>query len=185
MAPQLRPNSALIVVDMQNDFISGSLAVPGAHEIIKPVNDLIMLFYSQQLPLVFTADGHVQQHPSFIPQGGKWPPHCVLGTAGADIHYGIFIPMDSTLIRKGLISEAYSGFEGTELDIRLKAQRVESVYICGLAFDYCVKATAIDARKLGYKTTVVNDATKYVDVKTATQAWSEMSTWKVELINDI
>lgn len=161
----IQPDSALIVVDMQNDFITGSLAVPQAAEIIKPVNEYIVDFTSKRLPVFFTADWHIKDHPSFKEQGGQWPAHCVMDTPGAEFVYQMMQPSrayDHSVIAKGVIEEAYSGFERTALDNLLQLRKVKTLYVCGLALDYCVKATALDGKRLGYGVYVLGDAVKPV-----------------------
>jgi nicotinamidase-related amidase len=150
---------ALIVVDMQNDFITGSLAVPGASEIIGPVNDLVDEFRAAELPVCFTTDWHPKDHCSFTAQGGIFPPHCVAGTYGAEIATSVNV--SGEVVRKGMLSEkdAFSGFDGTPLLEYLQQCKVSRVFVCGLATDFCVRATALDAVK-HFTTIVMLDAIK-------------------------
>jgi nicotinamidase/pyrazinamidase len=154
---------ALIVVDVQNDFCpGGALAVPGGDEIIVPVQRL-----AAQAPLVIaTRDWHPPDHGSFVEQGGPWPVHCVRDTPGAQLHPGLRARIDE-IIDKGQTPgrEGYSGFEDTRLDRLLRERGVETVDIAGLALDYCVKATALDARRAGFDVVVHRDATRAVNVE--------------------
>ncbi|HWF26705.1 MAG TPA: nicotinamidase [Solirubrobacteraceae bacterium] len=153
---------ALIVVDVQNDFCpGGALAVRGGDEILDEVNRL-----AAQAPLVIaTRDWHPSDHRSFAEQGGPWPVHCVRDTPGAQLHPGLLTRIDAT-IDKGQTPEreGYSGFEHTALESLLRDHGVKTVDIVGLALDYCVKATALDARKAGFDVVVHRDATRAVNV---------------------
>jgi nicotinamidase/pyrazinamidase len=153
---------ALIVVDVQNDFCpGGALAVRGGDEILDEVNRL-----AAQAPLVIaTRDWHPPDHRSFAEQGGPWPVHCVRGTPGAELHPGLLMRTDA-IVDKGQTPEreGYSGFEDTALESLLHERGVESVDIVGLALDFCVKATALDARKAGFDVVVHRDATRAVNV---------------------
>jgi nicotinamidase/pyrazinamidase len=146
---------------MQNDFCrGGALAVPGGDEIVPVVNDLAGRFEK----IFATQDWHPPDHISFKEQGGIWPPHCVAGTEGAELHSGL-VPGDAIYIKKGTDprKEAYSGFQGTDLAQRLKDAGVRRVFITGLATDYCVKATAVDALRSGLDVIVVSDAVRGVN----------------------
>ncbi|MCL1911857.1 MAG: nicotinamidase [Leptospirales bacterium] len=157
---------ALIAVDIQNDFCpGGSLAVAGGDEIIAPANSLIKSFTEKGEPVFFTRDWHPADHSSFNENGGMWPPHCVAGTDGARFHKDLIVPENAFIISKadkpGL--EAYSGFEGTELSARLRSLGIDSLVIAGLATDYCVKATVMDALKEGFAVTVASDGVRAVN----------------------
>lgn len=159
---------ALIVIDMQNDFCpGGSLAVKDGDKIIPKLNELISTFSKAKLPIFFTRDWHPSNHISFVEQGGVWPPHCVQGTAGAKFHKDLQVPKSATIISKGdkPTEEAYSGFQGTKLRELVSKMQVTEVYIGGLATDYCVKETSLDALHAGFKVSVLEDCTKAVDVK--------------------
>jgi len=159
---------ALIVVDLQNDFCpGGSLAVPESDKIVPIVNRLIDAFTKSGLSIYATRDWHPPDHYSFKEQGGPWPPHCVKNTKGATFHTDLKLPEDATIISKATSSEkdAYSGFDGTDLGSMLKMDGVESIIVCGLATDYCVKATVIDGLQKGFHVTVVEDAIRGVNIK--------------------
>jgi nicotinamidase/pyrazinamidase len=155
---------ALIVVDVQNDFCpGGALAVPGGDAVVEPINRLA----SGSSFVVATRDWHPADHGSFAEQGGRWPVHCVAGTPGAELHAGIDTSLVGAVIDKGQARdrEGYSGFEGTELERLLRGRGVDSVDVTGLALDYCVKATALDARRAGFDVTVHRGATRAVEVQ--------------------
>ncbi len=159
--------SALIVVDMQNDFLpGGKLEVPNSDTIIPIINEYIKIFEKKGLPVVFTRDWHPENHISFKENGGIWPKHCVQNTEGAQIHKDIYIPNNSIIINKAFQSdmEAYSGFQNTDLDQKLKEMNVKNLFVCGVATDYCVLNTVLDALKLNYKVYLLIDAIKGVDV---------------------
>lgn len=158
---------ALIIVDFQNDFCKGgTLAVSGFEKIIKPVNNLIQVFTSNIKPIFFTRDWHPKDHSSFLEQGGSWPPHCIAGSIGACIYDEIIVPLSTTIVSKAESKnkDAYSGFENTRLNSLLKDKNVNTVIICGLATDYCVKNTTLDSLNLGYKTIVAEDGIRAVNV---------------------
>lgn len=163
------PDAALILVDIQNDFCpGGALAVAGGDEIVAVVNRLMPRF-----PLVIsTQDWHPEDHISFKESGGPWPPHCVQGTRGAELHPALDVSrLAANYFRKASSpdKDAYSEFEGVDaeghtLDEFLKSRGVKRIYVVGLATDYCVKATVLDGLKLGYEVFAVTDAMRAVNV---------------------
>lgn len=164
---RVRPSDALIVVDMQVDFMpGGALPVPGGDEVVDRVNEYVELFTRAGATVVFTRDWHPPNHVSFKTRGGPWPPHCVQGTPGASFHPKLRVPTDALIVSKATDPdrEAYSGFEGTELDAELRRRGVRRVFVCGVATDYCVKATALDAARLGYQVFLLADAVRGVNV---------------------
>jgi nicotinamidase/pyrazinamidase len=162
-----RPGDALVVVDVQNDFLpGGSLAVPRGDEVVVPLNRAIDAAVSRGVPVFATRDWHPENHCSFRARGGPWPPHCVQGTAGARIASALELPPSATLISKGTRPErdAYSGFDGTDLAERLRARGVRRVVVGGLATDYCVKSTVSDALDRGFEVLWLADAVRAVEV---------------------
>jgi nicotinamidase/pyrazinamidase len=154
---------ALIIVDVQNDFCpGGALAVPAGHEVIPVINPLL----KQRWLSVATMDWHPAEHCSFEPHGGPWPPHCVQDTAGAELHPELDVTKIQLVITKGSHpgEEAYSGFHGTELAKLLREKGVGRVVVCGIATDYCVRATAHDALQEGFEVLVLEDAIRGVEV---------------------
>jgi len=166
MPIQVDPQTdALIVVDVQRDFCpGGALAVPRGDDVVPVINRLLGL---TDWLTVATRDWHPADHCSFEAQGGIWPPHCVAGTDGAAFHPALDQSRIRTVVSKAVTSdaEAYSGFQGTDLAARLAARGVRRVFVCGLATDYCVKATALDARRAGLDVVVIEDAIRGVEVK--------------------
>jgi nicotinamidase/pyrazinamidase len=155
---------ALIIVDVQNDFCpGGALAVADGHEVIPGINRLL----NYPWLAVATMDWHPSDHCSFHPQAGPWPPHCVQGTPGAELHPELDASKIQVIITKGSQTErdAYSGFDGTQLANILRQKGVHRVVVCGLATDYCVRATAYDALKEGFEVIVLEDAIRGVEVK--------------------
>ncbi len=159
---------ALIVVDMQRDFMpGGALPVPEGDKIVDKVNEYVKRFSEIGLPVFFTRDWHPPDHISFKDYGGPWPPHCVQNTEGAMFHPNLYIPSDNKfIISKGTSSDfdAYSGFQGTVLDSLLKERGVKRIFVCGVATDYCVKNTVLGGINLGYHVFLLLDAIKGVDV---------------------
>lgn len=167
-AIKLVKGDALIMVDVQNDFLpGGSLAVPDGDEVVPTLNLYVRAFESQHLPIYATRDWHPANHCSFTAQGGIWPPHCVAGTGGADFSPGLTYPEDTVIVSKATTpqKDAYSGFEGTDLAQRLRDQGVRRLFIGGLATDYCVLNTVKDALKHNFTVFLLQDAIRAVNVK--------------------
>jgi nicotinamidase/pyrazinamidase len=161
------PKAALLVVDVQNDFLpGGALPVPEGDSIIPPLNEVISAFTSAGLPIFFTRDWHPPNHCSFRDRGGVWPPHCVQGTRGAELSQRIHRPAGSVVISKGdrPDEEAFSGFQGTDLAARLRSLGVREVCVGGLATEYCVKTTTEDALREGFAVGVMLDCVKGLEV---------------------
>jgi len=168
MKVKLNDRDALIVVDMQNDFMpGGALPVPDGDKIIPRMNEYIDKFASLGLPIFYTRDWHPVDHISFKGHGGIWPKHCVMNTEGAKFHPDLKIPPDNKfIISKGTSRDfdAYSGFQGTILNDLLQERGIKRIFVGGLATDYCVKNTALGGLNLGYQVFVLEDAIKGVDV---------------------
>lgn len=174
-----RLKAALIVVDVQGDFCpGGALAVKDGDRVIPGLNKTIRAFDKFGLPIFFTRDWHPTNHMSFKGQGGIWPPHCVQGTKGASFQRGLVVPPSVIVVSKGydVSKEAYSGFQGTDLKQRLRKSQVDELVIGGLATDYCVKETALEARRAGFMVDVLEDCIRAVDVhqKDGERALEEM-----------
>jgi len=160
--------TALLIVDLQNDFCpGGALAVPEGDGVVPVLNRYIKIFQSNDAPIVATRDWHPQDHCSFKTFGGIWPPHCIQNTPGAEFHPGLTLPKGVRVISKGADPkvEAYSGFQHTDLEIWLNSRKIETVCVGGLAVDYCVKSTVLDALKAGFKTVYLADASRGVNLK--------------------
>lgn len=157
---------ALLIVDYQNDFNpGGALAVPGGDEIAGRLNELAA---SDDYDLVVaTRDWHPAEHSSFAERGGPWPVHCVAGTSGAELHEALDESLVDVIVDKGTDAqtEGYSGFQGTRLAELLHERAIDRVTVVGLATDYCVKNTALDALREGFGVTVDSTAARGVDVQ--------------------
>jgi nicotinamidase/pyrazinamidase len=172
--------TALVIVDLQNDFAdpAGGLSVHGGANLVPIINGEITMARAAEASIVFTQDWHPEVTPHFAKDGGLWPVHCVAGTWGAELHPDLDAEAVASAprVRKGANGEdGYSGFTmrdptsgvttPTELEELLRGAGVERVVACGLATDYCVKATALDAARLGFETAVLLDAMRPVELE--------------------
>jgi nicotinamidase/pyrazinamidase len=173
-----QPTTALVVVDVQNDFAdpTGSLSVKGGDGVVPVINREIQMATSDDALVVATQDWHPESTPHFAKDGGIWPVHCVADTWGSELHPDLALPADAPRVHKGANGEdGYSGFTmrdpttgdemPTELDGLLRERGIGHVVVVGLATDYCVSATALDATRLGYTTAVLTDAIAAVDLQ--------------------
>lgn len=159
---------ALLIVDVQNDFLpGGSLPVAQGNAVIAPLNQWIKRFRRAGRPIYATRDWHPPDHCSFHAQGGPWPPHCIAGSTGAQFAAALALPETASVVSKATTpqTEAYSGFAGTDLADRLRAQGIERLFVGGLATDYCVKNTVLDALRLGFAVMLLADAVRAVDAQ--------------------
>ena len=163
---------ALIVVDVQNDFCpGGSLPVPAGDEVVPVINRLVRSFEREGAPVFASRDWHPARTKHFKDFGGAWPPHCIKGSKGAKFHPKLSLPKGTIIISKGMNPEkdSYSAFQGEskngkDLLSLLKKDNIKEVWVCGLATDYCVKSTALDARKYGYDVALFLDGARSVDI---------------------
>jgi nicotinamidase/pyrazinamidase len=166
---------ALVIVDFQNDFTpGGALAVPDGDAVAPHLNDLIA---SGRFDLVVaTRDWHPPDHSSFAAQGGPWPEHCVAGTEGAQLNPALDAANVDVLIDKGTDpdTEGYSGFDGTDLASLLRERGIGRVTVAGLATDYCVRATALDALREGFGVTVDAAGSRGIDGADSARALDEV-----------
>ena len=191
------PQTAIIVVDVQNDFAdpAGGLRVAGGAEVIPPLNREVARARAGGALVVYTQDWHPPSTPHFAKDGGIWPVHCVAGSWGAELHPGLIV--DGPIVRKGANGEdGYSGFTmrdpttgaetPTELEALLQEHGARRVVVGGLATDYCVRATALDARRLGHPTSVLRDAIRAVDLAAGDgeRALAEMAASGVEILEE-
>lgn len=158
---------ALLVVDVQNDFCpGGTLAVSHGDEVVEPLNKLIDEFLERGAPVYKSRDWHPATTKHFAAHGGTWPVHCVQNTRGAEFHPALRDDPRINVISKGLgDTDCYSAFDETDLATRLHEQNVEQVVVGGLATDYCVKNTVLDALKHGFKVKAVENAMRAVDLQ--------------------
>ena len=173
-----RPSTALIVVDVQNDFASpeGNLPVPGGESVIPFINDQIADALRAGAVVVYTQDWHPETTPHFEKDGGIWPVHCVAGTTGAEFHPDLDVVDEAVVVKKGVGGEdGYSAFNirdpesgqvsATGLADQLRGRGVNGIAVLGLALDYCVKETAIDSVTDGFETTLLADGTSAVNLR--------------------
>ena len=164
MRYEIAPSDALVVVDVQHDFLpGGALGVAEGERIFAPIDALAPRF-----PRVYaTRDWHPENHSSYAEHGGPWPVHCVAGTHGAAFDPRLDLDNVDVVVDKGTErdTDGYSGFAATSLESDLRAHGVRRVFVCGLATDYCVKATALDAKAAGFEAVVIEDAAAAVNVE--------------------
>ncbi len=172
--------AALLIVDVQNDFCpGGSLAVPNGDEVVEPLNIMIERALKEGWSVIASRDWHPRETRHFIEFGGKWPAHCIQNTPGAKFHPGLKLPPQTIIVSKGTGDEdAYSAFDGDTpasvtgavtceqipLEEVLLRLDVKKLFVGGLATDYCVKATVLDALRLGYKAYVLYHACRAVNI---------------------
>jgi nicotinamidase/pyrazinamidase len=169
----VEPRSALLLVDVQNDFCpGGALAVPGGDRVVVALNRYIKVAIAEGAPIYASRDWHPPITTHFASHGGEWPTHCVRGTKGAEFHPTLELPRQATIITKGDSPDkpGYSAFEGHTADARslltdLQKRHIEHVYVGGLATDYCVKHSVLDALNEGLHVTVLEDAVAGVDLR--------------------
>jgi nicotinamidase/pyrazinamidase len=164
---EIDKHTALVVVDIQNDFCpGGALPVVDGDKVVPVLNKYVERFTKARAPILFTRDWHPPDHSSFKAQGGPWPPHCVQNSEGAQFHAGLLIPPEGEIVSKAdKKDEAYSFFQGTDLAQKLKERGIKRLLVGGLATDYCVKETVLDGLSYGFEVFVLDDASKGVNVK--------------------
>lgn len=173
----LQTGDALLIVDVQNDFLpGGALAVAGGDAVLAPLNAWIARFTSSRLPIFATRDWHPPAHCSFRPQGGPWPTHCIAETPGAAISARLALPPTSRLVSTGTQreSDAYSAFSGTDLDWQLASSGVHRLFVGGLATEFCVFSTVNDALRLNYCVFLLTDALRAIDARHGARAIAAM-----------
>ncbi len=179
-ALRIDKQTALVVVDVQNDFCpGGAVPVKEGDRVIPVLNRYIEIFRTAGAPILFTRDWHPPDHSSFKDQGGPWPTHCVQNTDGARFHPNLQIPPGAQIISKAdKKDEAYSFFQGTDLSEKLRARGIKELLVGGLATDYCVKETVLDGLKHGFEVFHLDDASRGVNVNPddSEQALKEMIT---------
>src|SRR6266851_2931200 len=181
---------ALIVVDVQNDFCpGGSLAVAQGDEVVAPLNRLMKEFLDRGEPVYKTRDWHPAQTKHFAVYGGIWPVHCVQDTTGAEFRAGLLDDPRITIISKGIDESAdgYSGFDGTNLARLLREEGVEQIWVGGLATDYCVKHTVLDALREGFEVKALADDMRAVNLSPSdgAKAIEEMHNAGAEIVGSV
>jgi nicotinamidase/pyrazinamidase len=171
----MKPKKALLIVDIQNDFCpGGALAVPGGDKVVPVLNKYIKIFSKKKLPVFASRDWHPVRTRHFKDFGGVWPVHCIQNTNGAAFHPQLKLPKEAILLYKGMDPEkdSYSVFQaedasGMSLLKLLHLLGIKELYAGGLATDYCVKSTVVDALKYGFKVRLLTDAIKGVNLKSS------------------
>ena len=179
--------TALLLVDIQNDFCEGgALAVPDSESIFSTVNHWIALAQERGWPVIASRDWHPLEHCSFEERGGPWPEHCVQDTHGADFHPRMTLPPGTIRVSKGTAFETddYSAFDRTELDQYLRRHDIRKLVVAGLALDVCVQATVRDARKLGFEVDLLVNGTRAVDSDEGENVLKSLSDEGVNLVRD-
>ena len=162
------PGDALLVVDVQNDFLpGGALGIAGGDAVLRPLNRLLAAWRTRGLPVYLTRDWHPPGHCSFAARGGPWPVHCVAGSRGAEFSLQLERAPGDVVVSKAtrVDRDAYSALDGTQLADELVRSGVRRIFIGGLATDYCVRATGLDARAAKFDVVVLHDAVCAVDVQ--------------------
>jgi nicotinamidase/pyrazinamidase len=165
---RINEKDALVIVDVQKDFCPrGALPVPEGGQVVPVLNEYMKRFRRAGAQIYITRDWHPSNHLSFTAYGGMWPPHCVQGSKGAEFHPDLTLPEEAKIISKATdpSKESYSGFDGTELEEELERKGVKRIFVGGLATDYCVKNTVLDALKLGYETILLLNAIRGMNIK--------------------
>jgi nicotinamidase/pyrazinamidase len=168
MTVYLDRHDAVLIVDVQVDFLpGGNLAVQRGDEVVPVLNRYLALARREKLPVFASRDWHPRAHCSFRDRGGPWPEHCLAGSPGAAFAPGLALPHDAVIISKAATrdSDAYSAFQGTGLAQRLREAGVKRLLVGGLATDYCVLNTVLDARKAGFEVLLLADAIRAVNVE--------------------
>lgn len=178
--------TAVFLIDVQRDFCEGgALAVPNGDEVVPVCNELIKQASEYGCAVLASRDRHPADHCSFSINGGQWPVHCVDGQPGAEFHKDLQLPVDVMVFDKGTHAdtEAYSAFDGTAAASILKDAQVARLIMCGLATDYCVKASVLDALKAGFEVTVISDGCRAVNVNPddGQKAFEEMKSAGAEI----
>jgi len=182
-------NDALIIADIQKDFLpGGALPIKEGDQIIPVLNEYTKMFNKASAKIIASRDWHPPKHISFTEQGGPWPPHCIHETEGAKFSPALKLPEGTTIVSKATDSgkEAYSVFDETGLGDQIKSWGVKRIFIGGLATDYCIVNSVLDARKMGFAVVVLVDATRGInmnpgDVDKALKTMSQASAAQVTL----
>jgi nicotinamidase/pyrazinamidase len=191
----MQERDALIIIDVQNDFCpGGALPVTDGDRVVPDLNRYIEKFAREKLPIFATRDWHPEKTIHFKAQGGLWPPHCIQGSKGAEFRADLALPEDAVIVSAGMApdEEGYSGFDGEDssgvgLAELLRRSNVTRIFVGGLATDYCVKQTVLDGLKRGFAVTLLEDASRGVDLTPgdSQRAIEEMVRAGANAINDV
>jgi nicotinamidase/pyrazinamidase len=169
----MKRRAALLVVDVQMDFCpGGALPVPDGDQVVPILNRYIELFWKRGNPIFASRDWHPLNSQHFHSSGGKWPVHCIQGSLGAHFHSELILPMGTVVVSKGMAiyDNGYSALQGltengTPLAMLLRRMELDRLYVGGLATDYCVKESVLDALREGFGVTLLTDAIRGVDLE--------------------
>ena len=173
----LGPHDAVLVVDVQRDFCpGGALAVPDGDAVVPPLNEWISAALRQGAVVAFSRDWHPRAHPSFKSEGGPWPQHCLQHSPGASFHENLLVPNEALIVSKGVRfdRDQLSAFDETGLADALKKRAAEHVWIGGLALDVCVRATALDAIRAGFKTSLIREGCRAITAEGEAKTLAEL-----------
>ena len=179
------PHDALIVVDVQNDFCpGGALPIPEGDAVVPAITPWVQAAAEQNALLLFSRDFHPLFHPSFVPQGGQWPVHCVQDTWGASFHPELVIPESGIVVTKGVRfdQDQNSAFDQTGLNHLLSKKQISRLWVAGLALDVCVQATVLDALHLGYSVLLLAQATRATGIERGKAALQHVQQAGAEII---
>ncbi len=177
--------TAMIVVDVQRDFCAGgALAASNTPSLLAPLQECTDAARRSGVTIIFTQDWHPANHSSFRVSGGKWPVHCVADTPGAELMPPLSAVPGDIIIRKGtaIDGEGYSAFDSTQLEARLRELKIGRVSIAGIATEFCVRATALDANRSGLETILLTDLTRPVEESAAPKVLTELGRAGVQLM---
>ncbi|MHB8248562.1 MAG: isochorismatase family protein [Acidithiobacillus sp.] len=185
----IRSGDAFLIVDLQRDFCpGGALPVRDGHLLVPILNHWAQAFADARCPIFASRDWHPPHHVSFRERGGPWPPHCIQHSAGAAFHPDLALPEGTTLINKGMDPDrdAYSAFDGTDLALRLRNLGIRRLTVGGLALDYCVRASVLDAVREAFTVRLLRKASLAVEVHPGDgdQALAEMVAAGTEIIEE-
>jgi nicotinamidase/pyrazinamidase len=172
------PGDALVIVDVQRDFLpGGALAVPDGERVVPVLNRYVEAFTARGLPVIATRDWHPPDHRSFVQQEGLWPPHCVQGTPGAEFSSELALPADTIVVSKGTLPEVagYSAFDGTDFEQILCELKINRLWIGGLATEFCVLQTAQDALEHRFAVVLLVDAIGALDPAAGSRAIARLA----------
>jgi nicotinamidase/pyrazinamidase len=183
---EIRPNDALLIIDVQKDFCpAGALPLDEGEEVVPVINQWIKRARECGIPVVASRDWHPAEHMSFKSQGGPWPAHCVQDTDGARFHQALELPDDAIIVTKGVRFDLdqYSVFDQTGLAGFLKKKGIGRLLVTGLALDICVRASVLDARRADFEVLLITDATRAEDAGKIPETIEEMQLAGAETIN--
>lgn len=181
-----KEGDALLIVDVQRDFLpGGSLAVPDGDAVVPVLAACVESFARLRLPVFASRDWHPEDHCSFREAGGPWPPHCVADSPGAELDAALNLRSGTRIVDKGKSADrdAYSAFEGTDLEASLRDLRVKRLFVGGLATEYCVLNTALDGLRHGFDVVVLADAIRAIDESDGDQAIDKLRLMHAQIVD--